>query len=254
MPKEKISLFGLFSGDEPGLHIRFRHILSGNDEGAWGELCIAKLLKNRISGAAIFQNIYVPTDSGTTELDVVMADQSGIYVFESKAYGGKIYGAPENMNWSQYLGGKKYTFYNPVKQNENHCRYLSKALQIPRSCLMSFIVFENRSDLSKVLQPVGDSFIVCNRNHLLQALKKSISFRNTVFSIEELTTICDKLEQWNTTDAAVKKQHIQQVKNRMYGNVCPVCGRNLVERAGKYGTFIGCTGYPKCTYTRKLEL
>ena len=27
---------------------------------------------------------------------------------------------------------------------------------------------------------------------------------------------------------------------------CPKCGGNLVERQGPYGTFAGCTNYPKC--------
>ncbi len=34
-------------------------------------------------------------------------------------------------------------------------------------------------------------------------------------------------------------------------NCCPECGRPLVQRKGRYGTFWGCTGYPMCRYTRK---
>ena len=30
---------------------------------------------------------------------------------------------------------------------------------------------------------------------------------------------------------------------------CPDCGSLLVERKGKFGTFLGCTGYPECKYT-----
>lgn len=32
--------------------------------------------------------------------------------------------------------------------------------------------------------------------------------------------------------------------------VCPTCGQPLVARKGIKGAFIGCTGYPKCRYTR----
>lgn len=31
---------------------------------------------------------------------------------------------------------------------------------------------------------------------------------------------------------------------------CPECGRPLVERRGRFGEFYGCTGYPKCRFTR----
>lgn len=34
-------------------------------------------------------------------------------------------------------------------------------------------------------------------------------------------------------------------------STCPRCGRKLVEKNGKYGKFIGCSGYPNCKYSRK---
>ncbi len=34
---------------------------------------------------------------------------------------------------------------------------------------------------------------------------------------------------------------------------CPVCGRPLELKVGRYGAFLGCTGYPECTYTEPLE-
>ncbi|TSC71548.1 MAG: DNA topoisomerase I [Parcubacteria group bacterium Gr01-1014_38] len=34
---------------------------------------------------------------------------------------------------------------------------------------------------------------------------------------------------------------------------CPNCGKPLVERLGKRGRFLGCTGYPECAYTAPLS-
>ncbi len=34
--------------------------------------------------------------------------------------------------------------------------------------------------------------------------------------------------------------------------VCPVCGKNLVEKDGKFGPFLACPGYPDCTFTMPL--
>ncbi len=34
---------------------------------------------------------------------------------------------------------------------------------------------------------------------------------------------------------------------------CPKCGRPLELKVGRYGSFLGCTGYPECTYTEPLE-
>jgi DNA topoisomerase-1 len=35
---------------------------------------------------------------------------------------------------------------------------------------------------------------------------------------------------------------------------CPLCGKNLVERANRRGQpFVGCSGFPKCHYIRKVD-
>lgn len=33
---------------------------------------------------------------------------------------------------------------------------------------------------------------------------------------------------------------------------CQICQGNLIQRHGKNGTFIGCTNYPICKYTRNI--
>lgn len=35
-------------------------------------------------------------------------------------------------------------------------------------------------------------------------------------------------------------------------SVCPECGGKLREKNGQYGSFIGCSNYPKCRYTRRI--
>jgi len=37
------------------------------------------------------------------------------------------------------------------------------------------------------------------------------------------------------------------------GLSCPQCGKELVVRRGKLGEFLGCTGYPKCKFTRNFR-
>ena len=37
------------------------------------------------------------------------------------------------------------------------------------------------------------------------------------------------------------------------GEICPLCGKPLVYRHGKYGKFIACSGYPECKYIPKVE-
>jgi len=35
---------------------------------------------------------------------------------------------------------------------------------------------------------------------------------------------------------------------------CTLCDHGLVKKHGRFGEFIGCTGYPKCKYTRPITM
>ncbi len=41
-----------------------------------------------------------------------------------------------------------------------------------------------------------------------------------------------------------------ELGKELLDEACPECGRPLMTRTGKYGQFIGCTGFPECRYTR----
>lgn len=33
---------------------------------------------------------------------------------------------------------------------------------------------------------------------------------------------------------------------------CPKCGKKMMERKGKFGSFLGCSGYPRCKTTMQI--
>src|SRR5256886_17122725 len=35
--------------------------------------------------------------------------------------------------------------------------------------------------------------------------------------------------------------------------MCPDCGKPLAKRRGRFGPFVGCTGYPDCKYIKKTQ-
>jgi len=37
------------------------------------------------------------------------------------------------------------------------------------------------------------------------------------------------------------------------GEMCPECARPLAKRRGRFGPFVGCTGYPACRYIKKTQ-
>ena len=52
------------------------------------------------------------------------------------------------------------------------------------------------------------------------------------------------------------EEHMTNIKRmeKPTDEICPKCGKPLVIKWGKHGSFIACTGYPECTYTRELTV
>jgi len=48
------------------------------------------------------------------------------------------------------------------------------------------------------------------------------------------------------------KSEPQKAPPTVSDEICPVCGKNLVEKDGKFGSFLACPGYPECTFTMPL--
>ena len=83
------------------------------NKGTYGEYLTSKELKTLIPPGLFLFNVYLPKDNGeTTELDVVLIHQSGIYVFESKNYSGWIFGTETQHQWTQTLNNNGKTIKN----------------------------------------------------------------------------------------------------------------------------------------------
>lgn len=47
---------------------------------------------------------------------------------------------------------------------------------------------------------------------------------------------------------------MQEGQSEEQARMCPSCGGRLGLRLAKHGGFIGCSGFPACTYMRPLQL
>ncbi|MFO7890840.1 MAG: type I DNA topoisomerase [bacterium] len=53
--------------------------------------------------------------------------------------------------------------------------------------------------------------------------------------------------------ALSKQEDIKLSLQEKVGEKCPECGKELIVKWGRNGKFIGCTGYPECTFTKPLD-
>ena len=65
--------------------------------------------------------------------------------------------------------------------------------------------------------------------------------------VSALQTFLDKFQP--LLENAYDKMEV--IAPKKTGEICPECGHDLVERKGRYGTFVACENYPECKYVKK---
>lgn len=165
-------------------------------------------------------NCYIPKEDGTTtEIDVLMLHESGIYVFESKNYSGWIFGTETQKMWTQSLpAGKgrsrKEHFLNPIIQNKGHLKWLKEYLGNDTLPFYSYIVFSERCTLKDIRLNIDTNHHVVKRNDLAAAVKKNINDVGTKLSNETIDELFDELYPLSQVDAAQKQKHIDQIQEK----------------------------------------
>jgi DNA topoisomerase-1 len=54
--------------------------------------------------------------------------------------------------------------------------------------------------------------------------------------------------------AETEAERVKMAPKVLEGEVCPECGKELHIRQGRFGEFIGCSGFPDCKFTRPITV
>ena len=224
------------------------------------------------------RNVYVPKENGeTSEIDLLYITPKGIFVFESKNYSGWIFGDEKQMYWTASLpNGEKNRFYNPIKQNKTHLKWLQQLVggEIP---LYSIIVFSNRCTLKKVTVE-SDDIAVIQREQVYATVRKIWDHHDDIVSPEQVEMLYEQLKKLTDVSEATKAAHVERIQHQYKPaalqvkqpenpevnptkdeeQICPRCGGKMVLRTAKTGShageqFYGCSNFPRCRYTKRIE-
>jgi hypothetical protein len=202
----------------------------------------------------IMHDVYLPNEkNGTTQIDLLILSEFGVFVVEVKNYTGWIVGNEKSEYWTQVIYKRKEKLYNPLRQNFGHVESLKTFFpEFSDLFVVPIVSFSGRAELKVEVKSAN---VVYNKD-----LAKSIkSHTNKMISREQLDTLIDRIKQFNSTiDPSKRKQHVKAIKSNLKSraqsvenNVCPKCGSSLVMKEGRYGAFKGCSGYPKCRFIVK---
>ena len=189
------------------------------DKGKLGEYHIYKYLRNlEKSGSKFLFNVYIPKENGeTTEIDVLLITEKGVFVFESKNYSGWIFGDENQRYWTQTLPqgrGKshKEKFFNPIMQNATHIKHLKAIIgdDIP---YFSIIAFSERCTLKKVNK--SSEVKVVNRGYVPLAVKSIMqTTKEDILGVEDINKIYCQLYDYTQVNDELKQQHIQKINSK----------------------------------------
>lgn len=220
--------------------------------GKIGERRVNKALKDTSNknGGNFFKGIIIPSDNGkTAQIDQIYVSRKGVFVIETKNYSGRIYGSDKQKEWTQVLayGKRKFKMYNPVMQNGSHIHKLKETLKLD-FYVENIVVFAQGNI----------DFIESESVYTISGMKKAIAEAPNKLGDEELLRISTAIKDYSEHPVATQKEHIQQIKQTksdIDNGVCPRCGGKLVLRTNKKdgSQFYGCSNYPNCRFTKKIN-
>lgn len=222
-------------------------------KGAVGERGVARKLAELGGEYRVWNDVLLCRDNYSSQIDHVVLSPYGIFVIETKNYQGWIFGSVAQEHWTQNIWGKRYTFFNPIKQNRGHIVALNQILPyFSDKQYVSVVVFSDNARLKSIYPPQCN---VINASSLAETIK---SYKGVCLTPDQVQTIALKIDEFNVVDKAHREAHLSKVRNtvtehqqKVESGVCPRCGGRLVERNGRYGSFLGCSNYPKCKYILK---
>ena len=228
---------------------------------------VSSILSQLPDEYTILNDIVFRTEKGTTQIDHVVVSRYGVFAIETKNYRGEIYGDDNRKEWTQMIitdvtytkkWWKTYTyvtknhFYNPVKQSLAHSIAIKNLLsQWPALKIVPIVVFTG----SSVLKDVNSRYDVIYDFNLIETIMR---YQTTYLSDTDVQKVVDILLRNNAREFVKNKEHVNNIyayraetDNKIASGICPKCGGTLVRRTGRYGSFYGCSNYPKCRFTAK---
>jgi hypothetical protein len=146
----------------------------------------------------LLNNVTLPFQDGTTQLDHVLVSTKGIFVIETKHYSGWIFANENSQHWTQIIYRLKNRFQNPVHQNYRHLKAIQQLLDfLPKEQLHSVVVFSGNAVFKSPL-PNGVVYLRQLKDYLCTFQDDVISTNRMEFCVGHLE--CKRFELTRETD------------------------------------------------------
>ena len=192
--------------------------------GADGERQVAATLAELDRPA--MHDILIPDGrGGLTQIDHVLQLPGGLLALETKHYQGDIDDGPDEPNWTQRLGGRRFTLPNPLRQNAGHVRALQRLL--PEAAVCGRVVFTDAAHFPTGV-PEGVS--------RLSSLPADLAPLLAVPANDRVADAWRRLRQAARTDRQARRAHRAQLRIRHGRGRRETLALGLLAAAGIWAT------------------
>ena len=123
-----------------------------------GERLVRSVLTRRYRDWPLLNGVLLPSGGGTAQIDHILVSPAGVFVIETKDMNGWLFGSPGQRWWTQSfkagrwsrlagIRSKRFSFYNPLLQNEGHAKALVKLGVVYAGEIRPVAVFVGNAEL-----------------------------------------------------------------------------------------------------------
>lgn len=248
-----------------GLFDKLKNLPTLNEmQGGFGEQLTKLMTHVDIPETLVLHDVLIDGyGENTSQIDLLLIGVKGIYVVEVKMYPeARIYGNGKKKQWYYYKGGKKFDIYSPIMQNRNHIKYLKEFLKdfgdVPCFSIIAMICEDFKVNNINDNPENPDTVVLSGLLSLRKAIELIAKGKEEFFTKEQKELVFNYIKENQYKGKEKRLEHKEKVKEIIENKedkekLCPKCKKPLILRKGKYGEFYGCSNFPTCKYTLKIE-
>ncbi|HMP75368.1 MAG TPA: nuclease-related domain-containing protein [Kiritimatiellia bacterium] len=181
-------------------------------KGKIGEFAVNSILRRGLPDEVyhLIPNVMLPAGGGTTQIDHVVVSRYGIFVIETKAMKGGIFGQERERQWTQVLFRQRHPFQNPLHQNYRHTKTLSELTEIPHHYFISLVAFSGEAAFKTPMPP---SVV-----HIRDIARTVMAHTAVLIQDAQVPEVVDAIEAWaRTVGADDRRNHVRNLQARFEG-------------------------------------
>lgn len=200
-----------------------------------GERLVSSELRQRYRDWILIDNVLLPTEQGTTQIDHILVTPGAVFVIETKDVNGWVFGSPGQKEWTQTyrasrqsrkagLKSVKYKFYNPLRQNEAHAIALVKPGIVGHRWIRPVVVFVGDAQLQ-----TADQFLPFDEHEKRAAPNQRLRMRGVLcMSLTELHCYI-ALTVDTASNAGLTRRKMESICARIRNAEIPLTAKSHAE-------------------------